>query len=185
VITSTVGGYTAIVDNGLITIYWDGYASTIVGPGTAVQLLDSDSLYLFWITDTGALHRSTVSLVDNTITLSTPAVVAPAVFGFFVKDIPGYGIAYAYVYNSALHINLLGTNYVGTWDLTRLHDFTFDVSTDLQTLSLLYMKPGSPVQAFVDYYGIESSVVTTTARLRLYDFELGAHPLEANVAPVT
>lgn len=176
-ITSTAGGYSAVVDNGIITLYLGNSASRVVGHGSAVQLLDSDALYLFWIADTGALQKSTVTFVDGAIVMSTPLMLAASTTGFFVKDIPGFGIAYAYIAATVLNINILGTSYVGTWDLARFPDFTFDISTDLRTLSVLYVKPGSPPQAFVDYYGTETIFVETTAILRLYDFELGAQQL--------
>jgi len=185
VITSTAGGYTAKVDNGIVTLYLDGSASLVVGLGTSVQLLDSDSLYLFWITTAGVLQRSTVTQVSGAIVLTATAALASNVTGFFAKDIPGYGLAYAYITGLVLHINILGSSYLGTWGATRLPDFTFDISPDLSTLSVLYMKPGSPTQAFVDYYGTETIFVETIAMLRLYDFELGAHTLEPHVASVT
>ena len=148
-IFSTVNGYSAQADSGVVGLA-DAQSSLVVDSGSAVQLLESNSTYLYWVSDAGDLKRGIVT--SNPLRLSATETVASSVSSFYVRDIPGFGIAYAYVSGTTIHINVLGKSYTGVWPIERLPDFTFDLSSDLKTISILYMRPGSPVQAFVEYY---------------------------------
>lgn len=146
-ITSTVGNYTAQTNSGVITLSHEG-TSVLVGFGSSVQLVESSSLYLYWIASTGALRRAPI--VGTTLGLVE--TIASSVTSFFALAVDTRGIAYAYLSSGSIHLDILGSVVTNTWPSERLSDFSFDISNDLNTISVLYKRPGSPIQAYVEQY---------------------------------
>lgn len=148
-ISSTVAGYTASVVLEQIQLSY-GTQSVTFGSATDVQLVENDTgVLIYWLTPAGALIFGTVNTdlsVSNQVTL-----VASGVSTFYAKYLPGVGTSFAYVVGNVLTINIAGTTTTGTWDASRLHDFSYDVSNDLQTITVLY-RQGDPAQAYTENY---------------------------------
>jgi hypothetical protein len=145
-ITSVVGAYTAQVSAGVITLSY-GRSSVLVGRGSAVQLVESANLHVYWLDSSNALQRA---IVGSPLALSSIETVASNVTAFFVRDVTSRGIAFAYVIGTTIYFNILGSVVTSEWPAVRLPDFSFDLSADLQLISILYRRPGSPIQAFVE-----------------------------------
>lgn len=158
-VLSTVEIYTAQVSSGSVFLSTDG-SSLLVGQGTSAQLVRSSTLYLYWLTSAGTLRRATVA---DDLTLGTVTTLATNVSSFYAIDMAGRGMAYAYVSNNTITIDLLDTSFTASWPSDRLPDFSFDVSTDMTTISVLYRRPGSPIQAFVETYDISETQLTAVA----------------------
>ena len=117
---------------------------------SAVQLVDTASgIDLYWVAS-GDLYKARLES-DLSLSGTTLLVGAGPVAGFFVRDLPGVGAAYAYVVGTVLKINIAGNVFTGTWGADRQPEFTFDVSNDLHTVSVLY-RAGEPSQAFIESY---------------------------------
>lgn len=148
-ITSEAAGYTASVVLGQIQIS-NGTQSATSESAVALQLVElADSVLLYWIDSTGKL---TVGTVTTDLILTNKIELVPSnVTTFFAKNLPGVGTAFAYVIGTTLTINVAGTITLGSWSADRLLDFSFDVSNDLQTITVLY-RAGEPAQAYVETY---------------------------------
>lgn len=148
-ITSSVTGYTASVVSDQIELV-AGVQSVTFGSATDVQLVENETgVLLYWLTPTGALIFGTVNTdlsISNQVTL-----VPTGVTTFFARFLPGVGTSFAYVVGTVLTINIAGTTTTGTWSADRLHDFSYDVSGDLQTITVLY-RQGEPSQAYSESY---------------------------------
>lgn len=145
---SSINGYVAEVSSGLINVRHDN-VGIVVGKGKQVQLIESDNIYLYYIDNSNNLIR--VSINSNVL-ISDPINIASNVDGFYAIDVSNVGMSYAYISQSTMHINIAGNVFSMAWPPERLSDFSFDISNDLKTLTILYMKPGSPVQAYIEYY---------------------------------
>lgn len=151
-ILSTVAGYTASVNLGQIELSYDTQYVTF-GSATDVQLVERESdVLLYWLTPAGELIFGKINSdlsIGNQISL-----VASGVSSFYAKYLPGVGNAFAYVVGTTLTINVAGTTTIGTWDASRLHDFSFDVNNDLTSISVLY-RAGDPAQAYIETYSAQ------------------------------
>lgn len=145
---SSVNGLTARARSGYVNLSTKTN-DVIVGKGSSVKLVETDSgIYLYWLDGT-TLRRGSV---NPNLTLSSQETVASLVTAFSARNLQGIGIAYAVVISGQLNIHIGAYTYTSTWPVERLDDFEFDASNDLQTISVLYRRPGSPVQAFVEFF---------------------------------
>jgi hypothetical protein len=142
------------VSGGVLEVYNDKRVAQVVGTFKSAQLIDAGTLYLYSLSKAGELQRRTVT---EALVLGSPETLQTAVAGFYTRDLPGVGVSYGYVTGGQLRISVDGRLYSTVWPSERLDEFEFDFSSDLQTISVLYMRPGSPVQAFIEY--LEASEV--------------------------
>jgi hypothetical protein len=148
VIESTTAAYHAQLNAGLIIID-DGTNSVQLGRGSALQLVESSETWIYWIGTDNVLRRASI---HSQLSIGNTEILTTGVSSFFVRDVPGRGIACAYVRATTLYIDMFGYLSSGSWPIERLPDFSFDISDDLQTISVLYLRPGSPTQAYIEYY---------------------------------
>lgn len=147
---SSVGGYNANISSGTAHISYNSY-SMVLSSVISIQLVESDSMYLYWLSTNGNLKRA--SIRSNSLILENEETLLTGITSFYARDLPGVGQAYACVSGQAITIYMPGgISYTGAWSVERLPDFSFDISNDLKTISILYMRPGSPIQAYVEQY---------------------------------
>lgn len=153
---STARALTSRVSGGVLEVYNEKRVAQVAGSFKSAQLVDSGVLHLYSLTTSGVLQRRTVT---ESLTFGSPETLQSAVDGFYARDLPGIGVAYGYIIGGQLSISVGGSTYATPWSAERLDEFEFDFSSDLQSISVLYMRPGSPVQAFIEY--LEASEITT------------------------
>ncbi len=155
---STARSLLSRVSGGVLEVYNDKRVAQVVGTFKSAQLVDTGTLYLYSLSKTGELQRRTVT---EALVFGSPETLQTAVAGFYARDLPGVGTAYGYITGGQLRISVNGSLYSTAWPSERLDEFKFDFSGDLQTISVLYMRPGSPVQAFIEY--LEASEIIEPA----------------------
>lgn len=151
-ISSTIPGYSASLVGGQINLVTDSRAVTF-GAATSVQLVETaTSVLLYWLENNGSLSFGTVN-ADLTIS-NAVQLVQTGVSTFYAKYLLGVGTSFAYVVGTTLTINIAGTTTTGTWGSDRLPDFSYDVSNDLQVITVLF-SAGVPVQAYTETYSAQ------------------------------
>ena len=153
---SEITGLSADVKDGYVSIS-DGILDIIIGKGESVKLVANDEhIYLYWLSY-GQLRRGTVSI---NLSITGVEVVYSAVSAFSAKYLQGVAIAYAVVVGTEMYVNVNNNIYASEWPSGRLNDFDFDFNNDMSVMAITYMRPGSPVQAFTEYYQSEDVVPT-------------------------
>ena len=171
--TSTVDGVRAYTLDGLVYLTNNTY-DHLVAKDSSVQIVSTNGvLWLWWIDQFSILQKA---LINSDMTISSAIQIKPNVLGFSVKYLQSIGDCVATIVGTVLNITISNVVYTSNWPIERLYDFDFDVSDDLQKMYILYKKPGSPIQAFVEEYQV--GVVQTLVQIfRVYDFSLGARDL--------
>lgn len=162
--------------NGLIYIA-SGTDERVVASGTSPHLTVTGGLRLWWLQGTALMSADVLDLqIENT------AVVQPVVSGFAVHDVGDLGVCVAYTKDENLYLLLAGTTFTLPWDSTRERDFDFSFSADLQMLSVVYriVEDGTTQAYLVQFVYRNDTYVVTDAVFRMFDFRLGARPLDDN-----
>lgn len=165
--------------NGLSVYVGDGAREAQVAQGTA-PVVDTEN-NLWWLSNGNLLKAA----VNSDLTIGTTATVGPA-RSFAVKDVGNLGVVSACLHSSTLTLRAGSQVYDLAWAAGRSDDFDFEFAADMQTLSVIYRLPGSPLQAYVDLYSSQSdSFIIVDSLLRVYNFELGARTLDPKAENLT
>jgi hypothetical protein len=151
----------------------------IVAAGTSPRLTVTGGLRLWWLQGPALLSADVLGLqIANQVTEQ------PVVSGFAVHDVGDLGVGVAYTKDENLYLLLAGTTYTLPWDSTRERDFDFSFSADLQMLSVVYriVEAGTTQAYLVQFVYRNDTYVVTDALFRVFDFRLGARPLDDNAA---
>lgn len=161
--------------NGMIYLS-DSSRERFAVAGANPSLSQAAGLKLWWLSG-----RTLMSADVSGLEISGTSVVNTNIDSYVVRDLQGIGVAIATVSDTNLQVQIGSNLYAGSWPAERTSDFDFDFSDDLQKMYVVFRKPGSPIQAFVEEYETRGQIQMEI--VKVYDFSLGPTDLPSTLVP--